>query len=218
MEKNNIEWIFSNNLINFQDSFDFMQKRVEKIVLGQEKDAIWLLEHLDVYTAGVSAKEQDLLQISEIPIIKTNRGGKYTYHGPKMMIGYLMIDLKKFFAPQKPDIAKFVEFIEKWLINFLQEFNIEGFIRKNRVGIWVFENGQEKKIGAIGIKLTKWVSYHGFSLNIDPDLKKFENIIPCGISDFGITSLKNLKVDLNQDFNEIIKRNFYKTKEEFFKD
>lgn len=217
MEKNNIEWIFSNNLINFQDSFDFMQKRVEKIVLGQEKDAIWLLEHLDVYTAGVSAKEQDLLKMSEIPIIKTNRGGKYTYHGPKMMIGYLMIDLKEFFAPQKPDIAKFVEFIEKWLINFLQEFNIEGFIRKNRVGIWVFENGQEKKIGAIGIKLTKWVSYHGFSLNIDPDLEKFENIVPCGISDFGITSLKNLKVDLNQDFNEIIKRNFYKTKEEFFK-
>lgn len=217
MEKNNIEWIFSNNLINFQDSFDFMQKRVEKIVLGQEKDAIWLLEHSDVYTAGVSAKEQDLLKMSEIPIIKTNRGGKYTYHGPKMMIGYLMIDLKEFFAPQKPDIAKFVEFIEKWLINFLQEFNIEGFIRKNRVGIWVFENGQEKKIGAIGIKLTKWVSYHGFSLNIDPDLEKFENIVPCGISDFGITSLKNLKVDLNQDFNEIIKRNFYKTKEEFFK-
>lgn len=212
MDKNNIEWIFSDQLVKFDDSLNFMEKRVGEIQNKENKNAIWLLEHFDVYTAGVSAKDHDLLNETDIPVIKTNRGGKYTYHGPKMIIGYLMFDLKEFFAPNKPDIAKFVEFIENWIINFLARFNIEGFIRKGRVGIWVNDNGQEKKIAAIGIKVKKWVTYHGFSLNIDPDLTAFKNIVPCGISEFGVTSLKELGVETNQDFYQILKEEFENTK------
>lgn len=212
MKENNIEWIFSENLIKFEDSLQFMEKRVEEIAEKKAKNAIWLLEHFDVYTAGVSAKDEDLLVKGEVPVVKTNRGGKYTYHGPKMIIGYLMMDLKEFFAPKKPDIAKFVEFIENWVINFLAEFGIKGFIRKGRVGIWVLDNGEEKKIGAIGIKVKKWVTYHGFAINIDPNLEAFKNIVPCGISEFGVTSLKELGVDLEQDFYQILKKSFDETK------
>ncbi len=209
MNKNNIEWIFSQKPINFQDSIEFMENRIAKIYNGQDKNAIWLLEHNPVYTAGVSAKDQDLLTKTEIPIFKTNRGGKYTYHGPKMIIGYLMLDLKEFFAPNKPDIAKFVKFIENWIINFLARFNIEAFIRKDRVGVWTYENDQEKKIGAIGIKVKKWVTYHGFAININPDLTAFNNIVPCGISEFGVTSLARLGVDEDQDFYEMLQEDFY---------
>ncbi len=209
MNKDNIEWIFSNNLVKFEDSLKFMEERADEIALGKASSAIWLLEHFDVYTAGVSAKDEDLLAKNEIPVIKTNRGGKYTYHGPKMLIGYVMIDLKQFFAPEKPDIAKFVEFIENWVIKFLANFGVEGFIRKGRVGIWVNEDGEEKKIGAIGIKVKKWVSYHGFAINIDPDLEAFKNIVPCGISEFGITSLKKMNANLEQDFHKILQESFY---------
>jgi lipoyl(octanoyl) transferase len=208
MKENNIEWIFSKKLVKFEDSLRFMEEKVEKIAKKEEKSAIWLLEHEPVYTAGVSAKDCDLLVKTEIPVIKTNRGGKYTYHGPKMLIAYLMLDLKDFFAPKSPDIAKFVEFIELWVINFLAKFNIEGFIRKGRVGIWVIENGQEKKIGAIGIKVKKWVTYHGLAINIDPDLSAFNNIVPCGISEFGVTSLKQLGVNCD-NFQEILQQSFF---------
>lgn len=205
----NIDWTISKDLVPYKNALEFMENRVAKIIEEDKRSLIWLLQHPDVYTAGISAKDEDLLQKTDIEIFKINRGGKYTYHGPNMLIGYLMLDLKKFFAPGKPDIAKFVEFIENWVINFLAKFNIEGFIRKDRVGIWVMENGHEKKIGAIGIKVKKWVTYHGLAINIDPNLNAFKNIVPCGISEFGVTSLGQLGVDLNQDFEELLKDAFY---------
>lgn len=205
------EWKFSQNLVKFDDSLPLMEEKVRKIVENGENDLIWLLEHEKVITAGVSAKAGDLLNAGSIPVVQTNRGGKYTYHGPGMIVGYLMMDLKRFFAPEKPDIARFVDFIERWLINFLAKFEIEGFIRKDRVGIWVFENGVEKKIGAIGIKVRKWVTYHGFALNIDPDLADFGGIVPCGIRDFGVTSLQKMGVDLEVDFYQMLKNAFYET-------
>ena len=141
----NIEWRFSKELVHFEDALAFMQKRVEEIIAETAPQMIWTLEHPAVYTAGISAKESDMLNKTDIPIFQTNRGGKYTYHCPGMKIIYVMLDLKKFFAPQKPDVARFVEFLENWVIEILAEFGIKGEIRKGRVGIWVVdENGDEE--------------------------------------------------------------------------
>lgn len=205
----NIEWRTSSELIDFEEALKFMQQRVEEISEGKAKEQIWLLEHNPVYTAGVSAKDEDLLNKTTIPIFKTNRGGKYTFHGPRMKIIYVMLDLKKFFAPEKPDVARFVEFLENWVIEFLAEFGIKGEIRKGRVGIWVETAGGEKKIAALGIKIKKWVSYHGIAINIDPDLQAFENIVPCGIKEFGVTSMKEILGDLGDyNFDQVLKEKF----------
>ncbi len=207
--KKQIEWKASDNLVGFDDAHSFMKNRVEDIIVKKERDMIWLLEHQDVYTAGVSAKDSDLIKTTDIPIIKTNRGGKYTYHGPGMKIIYTMLDLKKIFYPNRPDIARFVKFLEEWIIDILAEYDIPGEIRKDRVGIWVKTGKTEKKIAAIGIKIRKWVSYHGIAINLDPDLSKFNNIIPCGINEFGVTSLQNMGVDDFKDINELIINKFY---------
>jgi lipoyl(octanoyl) transferase len=206
----NIEWRFSDKLVPFEDALAFMQKRVEEIIAETAPQMIWTLEHPAVYTAGISAKESDMLNKTDIPIFQTNRGGKYTYHCPGMKIIYVMLDLKKFFAPQKPDVARFVEFLENWVIEILEEFGIKGEIRKGRVGIWVVdENGVEKKIAALGIKIKKWVSYHGIAINLNPDLAGFDNIIPCGIKEFGVTTIKEIlgKID-EKKFNDLVQKKF----------
>ncbi len=207
----NIEWCVSKELVHFEEALEFMKNRVEEIVVEAQPQTIWLLEHHPVYTAGVSAKDSDLLVKTDIPIFQTNRGGKYTYHCPGMKIIYVMLDLKKFFAPEKPDLARFVEFLENWVIAILAEFGIKGEIKKGRVGIWVVdEKGEEKKIAALGIKIRKWVSYHGIAINVNPDLAGFNNIVPCGIKEFGVTSMAEI---LGKNFdakkiNEVIKKNF----------
>ncbi len=206
----NIEWRVSKELVHFEDALKFMQNRVDEIIAGKSPQMIWLLEHYPVYTAGVSAKEEDLLNKTDIPVFQTNRGGKYTYHCPGMKIIYVMLDLKKFFAPEQPDVARFVEFLENWVIAILAELGIKGEIRKGRVGIWVTDqNGEEKKIAALGIKLKKWVSYHGIAINIDPEMSGFNNIVPCGIKEFGVTSIAEIlgKID-QQKFDELLKRKF----------
>lgn len=211
----NIEWRFSSELVHFEEALNFMQNRVEEIIAGTAPQMIWMLEHFPVYTAGVSAKDADLLAKTDIPIFKTNRGGKYTFHAPGMKIIYAMLDLKQFFAPHKPDVALFVEFLENWVIAVLAELGIKGEIKKGRVGIWVTDkNGTEKKIAALGIKLKKWVSYHGIAINVNPDLAGFCNIVPCGIKEFGVTSISeilgesvaasvNLEVLLRRKFEEL---------------
>lgn len=205
----NIEWLTSKELVHFEDALKFMQERVEKIIDGSADQLIWTLEHHAVYTAGVSAKDSDLLVRTDVPVFKTNRGGKYTYHGPNMKIIYVLLDIKKFFAPNSPDISRFVEFLENWVIAILAEFGVKGEIKKGRVGIWVETKDGEKKIAAIGIKLKKWVSYHGIAININPDLTAFQNIVPCGIKEFGVTSLKELKVDLRKNFEELVQEKFF---------
>ncbi len=209
--KSNIEWRVSKELVEFESALEFMKNRVEEIAVGTAPQMIWLLEHPPVYTAGVSAKDSDLLVKTDIPIFQTNRGGKYTYHCPGMKIIYVMLDLKKFFAPEKPDVARFVEFLENWVIAILAEFGIKGEIKKGRVGIWVTdEKGSEKKIAALGIKIRKWVSYHGIAINVNPDLAGFNNIVPCGIKEFGVTSMAEI---LGKNFDakkidEVIKKKF----------
>ena len=209
-KKNNhkIEWRSSKELVHFEDAFKFMQERVDKIIGENADDLIWVLEHHPVYTAGISAKESDMLVKNEVPIFQTNRGGKYTYHGPKMKIIYVMLDLKKLFSPNAPDIAKFVEFLENWVIEILAEFGIKGEIKKGRVGIWVDTATGEKKIAALGIKVKKWVSYHGIAINIDPDMAGFRNIVPCGIKEFGVTSMREIldeKIDEEKFLNSVKK-------------
>lgn len=204
----NLEWRASKELVRFEDALEFMQKRVEKIIDGTAPELIWTLEHHPVYTAGVSAKDEDLLVKTDIPIFRTNRGGKFTYHAPGMKIIYVMLDLKKFFAPEKPDVARFVEFLENWVIAILAHYGIKAEIRKGRVGLWVSTPEGEKKIAALGIKIKKWVSYHGIAINIDPDLAGFANIVPCGIKEFGVTSMKELGVAVGDDFDEVIQQKY----------
>lgn len=208
IDRLDIEVKKSKGLVEFPKALEFMEKRVEGIISGKEKQMIWFLEHEPVYTAGVSAKDEDLLVKGDVPIFKTNRGGQYTYHCPGMLIGYFMLDLKKFFAPKQPDVRKFVEFLENLVIRVLAKYGIKGEIRPGRVGIWVVDkNGNEKKIAALGIKLKKWVSYHGIAINIDPDLSGFNNIVPCGIREFGVTSIKEIcgEIDKNEFINSLIK-------------
>ena len=199
-----IEWRVSKELVHFEDALNFMQKRVEEIIAGTSPGLIWILEHHPVYTAGVSAQDADLLAKTDIPIFKTNRGGKYTYHCPGMKIIYVMLDLKKFFAPEAPDVARFVEFLENWVIKILADFDIKAGLKKGMVGIWV----GDKKVAALGIKLKKWVSYHGIAINIDPDMAGFRNIVPCGIKEFGVTSMREIldeKIDEEKFLNSVKK-------------
>lgn len=211
-----IEWKISQEPVHFPDAVDFMQQRVEEIIKGESPEMIWILEHQPVYTAGISAKDEDLLIKTNIPIFKTNRGGKYTFHGPGIKIVYVMLNLKRIFSPAKPDVSSFVELLENWVIAILQEFGIKGEIRKGRVGIWVHQEGMEKKIAALGIKIKKWISYHGIAININPDLSSFKNIIPCGIKEFGTTSIaevlmKKESIQFNSFINSSIDEVFKKT-------
>jgi lipoyl(octanoyl) transferase len=189
----------------------FMEERASQISENEESELIWLTSHKPIYTAGISAKDSDLLT-DKIPVVKTNRGGKYTYHDDGMRIVYVMLNLKNAFAPEKPDVSKFVKMLEEWVIAVLNRIGIKGEIRKDRVGIWVeLPDGSEKKVAAMGIKLKKWVSYHGIAININPDLEGFKGIVPCGLQNFGVTSLQDLGVDVSfSKIDDLIQEEFFK--------
>ena len=172
--------------------------RLLNVDLNKSNELIWTLEHPDVYTAGTSHNESDILDKS-IEILETNRGGKITYHGPGQLICYFVIDLKK----RKKDVRNFISIIEKTIIETLQLFNIETFSDKENIGIWYKDNKQTKKVAAIGVRISKWIAYHGFSINISNNLKKYDAIIPCGIKNKGITNLKQIK---DQDYKELEKK------------
>jgi lipoyl(octanoyl) transferase len=182
------EWKIDKNPIEYEEALRFMEDRVEKIINNKASNLIWITQHPAIYTAGVSAKESELLR-NNIPVFQTNRGGKYTYHGPGVKVVYVILNLKEIFAPKPPDVRLFVKMLENWIINILANFGIKGEIRDGRVGIWIKNQISENKIAAIGIKLKKWISYHGFAININPDLSAFKGIVPCGISNFGVTSI-----------------------------
>jgi len=184
--------------VKYEEALAFMEKRLHGINAKISNDLIWILEHDELYTAGTSYKEKEILDKS-IKIIKTNRGGKITYHGPGQLICYFVIDLKK----GKKDIRKFISIIEKTIIDTLKFFDIETFADKQNVGIWYKDNREIKKIAAIGVRVSKWIAYHGFSINVNTNLKKYDAIIPCGIKDKGITNLKKIK---NQNYNELDKK------------
>ena len=183
----------SQNPVKYEDAITFMEKRLHEISEKNSNNLIWILEHEEIYTAGTSYNEKEIIDKS-INVIKTNRGGKITYHGPGQLICYFVIDLKK----NKKDIRKFISIIEKSIIDTLSSYNIKTFADKKNIGIWYDNNNQIKKVAAIGIRVSKWIAYHGFSINISNDLKKYDSIIPCGIKNKGVTNLKTIK-DQNYD-------------------
>ena len=185
--------------VNYLDAISFLEKRVEKIINKQEKELIWILEHPSIFTAGTSYNEKDIID-KKIDITKTSRGGKITWHGPGQLICYLVIDLNN----RKKDIRKFVQIIEKSIIESLAEIGVRSQSDRKNIGIWVKSNKEEKKIAAIGIKVKKWIAYHGFAININNDLSNYKKIIPCGVSDKGITSLKELNIYKFSKLSEII--------------
>ena len=185
----------SQNPVKYEDAISFMEDRLKDIDLKKVDDLIWVLEHDHIYTSGTSYKENEIIDKS-INIIKTNRGGKITYHGPGQLICYFVIDLKK----GKKDIRKFISVIEKSIIETLKLYDIETFADKENIGIWYNDNSTIKKVAAIGVRVSKWIAYHGFSININNDLKKYDAIIPCGIKDKGITNLEQIK---NQNYDEL---------------
>ena len=191
----NIEIKKSLKPVKYEDALVFMEERLSEISKNNINDLIWILEHEEVYTAGTSYSEKEILDKS-IKIIKTNRGGKITYHGPGQLICYFVINLRK----EKKDIRKFISLIEKTIIETLEFFNIKTFADKENIGIWHNNNNEIKKVAAIGVRVSKWIAYHGFSININNDLKKYDAIIPCGIKDKGVTNLKKIK---DQDYSEI---------------
>lgn len=190
-----------------------MEQRVADIRSGKADELIWLLEHPPLYTAGTSANRKDLLDAERFPVFETGRGGEFTYHGPGQLVGYVMLDLKKQFAPNPPDIRIYIQLLETLIIQVLAELGVKGERREGRVGIWVTDdkNSTENKIAAIGVRVRKWVTYHGFSLNISPDLSHFNGIVPCGISEYGVTSLKHLGIKKTRDeIDAIFKASFKK--------
>ena len=182
----------------YEDAKKMMEERLLNVDQNKSNELIWTLEHPDIYTAGTSYNENDILDKS-IKILKTNRGGKITYHGPGQLICYFVIDLKK----RNKDIRNFISIIEKTIIETLNFFNIKSFSDKENIGIWYKDNEQTKKVAAIGVRISKWIAYHGFSININNNLEKYKAIIPCGIKDKGITNLKQIK---DQDYRELEKK------------
>jgi lipoyl(octanoyl) transferase len=211
-----VEWITTDGLTDYRAAEAWMETRATAIAAGTAQECIWLLEHPPLYTAGTSARAQDLTDPDRFPVYPTRRGGQYTYHGPGQRVVYVLLDVGK----RGRDVRKFVQDLEHWVIATLDRFNVTGEIREGRVGVWVQRpekprpTGQiaEDKVAAIGIRLRKWVSFHGLSINVDPDLEHFSGIVPCGISDHGVTSLVDLglpvtltdvDVALRQTFAEI---------------
>jgi len=199
----NIEIKKSIKRVKYDVAIKLLEKRLIAVSSEKKSDLIWILEHQEIYTAGTSYKEDEILNKS-INLIKTNRGGKITYHGPGQLICYFVIDLKK----RNKDIRKFITLIEKTIIESLSEFNIASFGDPRNIGIWVNDESDIKKVAAIGIRVSKWIAYHGFAINICNDLKKYQNIVPCGISDKGITNLKEIKDQNYDNLIDIIVNNF----------
>ena len=204
----NIEIKKSIKPVKYKTAIDFLEARLKNINENKENDLIWLLEHDEIYTAGTSYSKNEILN-KNINLIKTNRGGKITYHGPGQIICYFVIDLKK----RKKDIRKFITLIEKTIIESLLEFGINAFGDPKNIGIWIEDKKKIKKIAAIGIRVSKWIAYHGFAINVSNDLKKYNNIVPCGITDKDVTNLKKI-FDQNYDnLDKTIINNFIKNLE-----
>ena len=211
-----VQWEISDGEVDYNTALEKMDNYVQKIISGEADEKIWLLEHPSLYTAGTSANKKDLVEPNRFPVFETKRGGQYTYHGPGQRVVYVMLDLNK----RGKDVKKFVENLEAWIIHTLAEFNVVGQSRMGRVGIWVERPDkpknisgliEEEKIAAIGVRLRKWITFHGLSINLDPDLSHFQGIIPCGIKEYGVTSLVDLGLPVSMaDLDIALTKSFSK--------
>ena len=211
-----VEWITTDGLTDYEEAVAFMEARVAQIAAGTADECIWLLEHPPLYTAGTSAKPEDLTDPDRFPVYTSKRGGQYTYHGPGQRVAYVMLDVGR----RGRDVRQFVKTLEEWVIATLDEFNLRGHIRDGRVGVWIERDDkpltatgakQEDKIAAIGIRLRKWISFHGISINVEPDLEHFSGIVPCGITEHGVTSLVDLGLPVTMtDLDVALRHSFDK--------
>ena len=211
-----VQWEISDGEVDYNAALKKMDKQVQQIISGEADEKVWLLEHPPLYTAGTSANKKDLVEPNRFPVFETKRGGQYTYHGPGQRVVYVMLDLNK----RGKDIKKFVKNLEAWIIHTLAEFNVVGQSRNGRIGIWVErpdkpksidELLEEEKIAAIGVRLRKWITFHGLSINVDPELSHFQGIVPCGIKEHGVTSLVDLGLPVSMtDLDIALKKNFSK--------
>ncbi|MDX1974583.1 MAG: lipoyl(octanoyl) transferase LipB [Rickettsiales bacterium] len=201
-----LQWTHFNRPADYVETSAQMESRVDQIIAGNAPEAVWLLEHPPLYTAGTSAKDSDLLA-EQFPIYRTGRGGQWTYHGPGQRIAYVMLDLKQ---RQMMDVRHYVQQLEHWLIASLKQFGLTGHIREGRVGVWIeLGGGKEAKIAAIGIRMRKWVTFHGISLNVQPELSHYSGITPCGIQEHGVTSLHALGISVSlADVDQALKQEF----------
>jgi lipoyl(octanoyl) transferase len=204
----NIEIKKSIKPVKYIEAIKFLETRLADIDKNNSKDLIWILEHEEIYTAGTSYKEEEVLN-KNIDLIKTNRGGKITYHGPGQLICYFAIDLKQ----RHKNIRKFITLIEKTIIESLSEYNIKSFGDPKNIGIWINDKNGTKKVAAIGVRVSKWIAYHGFAININNNLNKYKNIIPCGIIDKGVTNLKEVSDQNYNNLSDVIVNNFTKNLE-----
>lgn len=209
-----VDWIISDGLTDYETACAYMEERAAQIAAGTAPEAIWLLEHPPLYTAGTSARPADLTAPDRFPVHMSKRGGQYTYHGPGQRVAYVMLDVGK----RGHDVRRFVQQLEQWVISTLDRFNVKGEIREGRVGVWVARNDKpltatgapaEDKIAAIGIRLRKWISFHGISINVEPDLDHFSGIVPCGITEHGVTSLIDLGLPVGMDDLDIALRHSF---------
>jgi lipoyl(octanoyl) transferase len=192
-----LEWRVAPHRVSYPDAVQTMERRVASIAAGQAPELVWLLEHPPLYTAGTSARPEHLLDPERFPVFQTGRGGQFTYHGPGQRVAYVMLDLQR---RGRADLRRYVRDLEEWLISTLAHFGIRGERRPGRVGIWVTRSdGTEEKIAAIGVRVRRWITYHGVSLNRDPDISHFQGIVPCGVADRGVTSLAALGVRVSAE-------------------
>nr|WP_262695598.1 lipoyl(octanoyl) transferase LipB [Kordiimonas aquimaris] len=198
-----LEWRITDELVAYPDALSEMEARVEAIRAGTEPELVWLLEHPPLYTAGTSADIADLIDPERFPVYDAGRGGEYTYHGPGQRVGYFLLDLKK----RGRDVRQFVYSLEEVIIRSLAKFNVVAERRNGRVGVWVERGaGREDKVAAIGVRVRKWVTYHGIAINVEPDLNHFDGIVPCGISEHGVTSMSDLGLPITlNDLDVVIK-------------
>lgn len=209
-----VEWTTSDGLTPYPQAREIMEAHVADMIAGRAGERVWLLEHPPLYTAGTSAKSEDLLQPDRFDVYETRRGGQYTYHGPGQRIAYVMLDLNR----RTRDVRDYVHRLENWIIATLAEFGIKGVVRPDRVGVWVTRpekaplpdgSPAEDKVAAIGVRIKKWVTFHGIAINIEPDLEHFSGIVPCGISGHGVTSLVDLGVPVSMtDVDIALKKTF----------
>jgi lipoyl(octanoyl) transferase len=200
-----VVWEITEGLIPYPDAMARMDAHVDAIARGTAPERVWLLEHPPLYTAGTSAHEDDLVERDRLPVFKTGRGGQYTYHGPGQRVAYVMLDLKR----RGGDVRAFVAALEQWVIDTLDQFNVKGERREDRVGVWVRRGPREDKIAAIGIRVRHWVTFHGISINVEPDLTHFGGIVPCGIREHGVTSLVDLGLPVTMaDLDVALKKTF----------
>lgn len=199
------EWKSQEGLVDYEEALQWMDHRVRALQAGSAPECVWLLEHPPLYTMGTSGQEKDILRSKKYPVFKTGRGGQVTYHGPGQRVVYLMLDLNTRYH----DIRRYVRELEEWIIQTLAHFGIRGERRDSRVGIWVQKNGQEYKIAALGVRVQKWVTSHGIALNVKPDLTAYQDIIPCGLKDYPMTSLVDLGLTVTlQEVDEVLRKTF----------